>query len=107
MRAPPRGCPDVSNARGTVWTSGSARRSRARYRSFRRRPLHGFGPLRLALAAGGRRVRIAVENLACRRSGRLVFEGLSFALDEGQALVFAGRNGAGKSSLLAILAGQL
>jgi heme exporter protein A len=52
-------------------------------------------------------VRIAVENLACRRSGRLVFEGLSFALHEGQALVVTGRNGAGKSSLLAILAGQL
>jgi heme exporter protein A len=52
-------------------------------------------------------VRIAVENLACRRSGRLVFEGLSFSLDEGQALVVTGRNGAGKSSLLAILAGQL
>lgn len=52
-------------------------------------------------------MRIAIENLACRRSGRLVFEGLSFALDEGQALVVTGRNGAGKSSLLAILAGQL
>ena len=52
-------------------------------------------------------MRIAVENLACRRAGRLVFEGLSFALDEGQALVVTGRNGAGKSSLLAILAGQL
>ena len=52
-------------------------------------------------------MRIAVENLACRRSGRLVFEGLSFSLDEGQALVVTGRNGAGKSSLLGILAGQL
>jgi heme exporter protein A len=52
-------------------------------------------------------VRIAVENLACRRSGRLVFEGLSFSLDEGQALVVTARNGAGKSSLLGILAGQL
>jgi heme exporter protein A len=52
-------------------------------------------------------VRIAVENLACRRSGRLVFERLSFAIGEGQALVVTGRNGAGKSSLLGILAGQL
>ena len=52
-------------------------------------------------------MRIAIENLACRRSGRLVFEGLSFSLDEGQALVVTARNGAGKSSLLGILAGQL
>jgi heme exporter protein A len=52
-------------------------------------------------------VRIDVENLACRRSGRLVFEGLSFALAEGQSLVVTGLNGAGKSSLLGILAGQL
>jgi heme exporter protein A len=52
-------------------------------------------------------VRIDVQNLACRRSGRLVFEGLSFRLAEGQALLVTGRNGAGKSSLLGLLAGQL
>jgi heme exporter protein A len=52
-------------------------------------------------------VRIVVENLACRRSGRLVFEGLSFTLTQGEALIVTGRNGAGKSSLLAILAGRL
>jgi len=52
-------------------------------------------------------VRLTVEGLACRRSGRRVFEGLSFALDPGEALVVTGRNGAGKSSLLAILAGRL
>lgn len=56
---------------------------------------------------GAAQVRIDVDNLACRRSGRLVFEGLSFALGDGEALVVTGRNGAGKSSLLGILAGQL
>jgi len=52
-------------------------------------------------------VRIVVKNLACRRSGRLVFADLSFTLAAGEALVVTGRNGAGKSSLLALLAGRL
>ncbi|KAA2232149.1 heme ABC exporter ATP-binding protein CcmA [Salinarimonas soli] len=52
-------------------------------------------------------MRLIVEELACRRSGRRVFAGLSFALEAGEALVVTGRNGAGKSSLLAILAGRL
>jgi len=52
-------------------------------------------------------VRIVVKNLACRRSGRLVFADVSFTLSDGEALVVTGRNGAGKSSLLAILAGRL
>jgi heme exporter protein A len=52
-------------------------------------------------------VRLIVEDLACRRSGRRVFAGLSFALEPGEALVVTGRNGAGKSSLLAMLAGRL
>lgn len=52
-------------------------------------------------------MRLTVENLCCRRSGRRVFSGLSFALGPGEALAVTGRNGAGKSSLLAILAGRL
>jgi heme exporter protein A len=52
-------------------------------------------------------LRIEADNLACRRAGRRVFAGLSFALSEGEALIVTGRNGAGKSSLLAILAGRL
>ncbi len=52
-------------------------------------------------------MRLIVEDLACRRSGRRVFAGLSFALEPGEALVVTGRNGAGKSSLLAMLAGRL
>lgn len=41
------------------------------------------------------------------RGGRLVFEGLSFAVAGGEALVLTGANGAGKSSLLRQIAGLL
>lgn len=51
--------------------------------------------------------RLLAENLACRRSGRLIFEGLSFTLQPGEAIALTGRNGAGKSSLIAILCGRL
>jgi heme exporter protein A len=47
------------------------------------------------------------ENLACRRGGRLIFEGLAFRLGNGDAIALTGRNGAGKSSLLAMLCGRL
>jgi heme exporter protein A len=52
-------------------------------------------------------MRLVVEDLVCERSGRPVFSGVSFAVDGGQALALVGRNGAGKSSLLQILAGLL
>lgn len=52
-------------------------------------------------------VRIVAENLACRRSGRLIFQELTVSLRAGEALVVTGRNGAGKSTLLAVLAGRL
>ncbi len=55
----------------------------------------------------GDRVRLSVDNLACRRSGRRIFANLSFVLGPGDALAVTGRNGAGKSSLLAILSGRL
>ncbi|WP_336814603.1 heme ABC exporter ATP-binding protein CcmA [Bosea sp. MMO-172] len=51
--------------------------------------------------------RLLAENLACRRSGRLIFEGLSFTLQPGEAIALTGRNGAGKSSLIAMLCGKL
>ena len=50
---------------------------------------------------------LSVRDLACERGGRLVFEGLSFSLKTGEALVLTGPNGAGKSSLLRQLAGLL
>lgn len=50
---------------------------------------------------------LTAENLACRRGGRLIFEGLAFRLRNGEAIALTGRNGAGKSSLLAMLCGRL
>ncbi len=54
-----------------------------------------------------RGLRLSVNNLACERGERRIFEGVSFTLLSGEALVITGRNGAGKSSLLDILAGRL
>jgi heme exporter protein A len=51
--------------------------------------------------------RIAAIDLACRRGERVLFSGMSFALQPGAALHVAGANGIGKSSLLRILAGLL
>ncbi|HVO01031.1 MAG TPA: heme ABC exporter ATP-binding protein CcmA [Candidatus Cybelea sp.] len=47
------------------------------------------------------------EDLACRRGEALVLEGVSFALDPGDALWLEGPNGSGKSSLLRLMAGLL
>lgn len=47
------------------------------------------------------------EGLALVRGGRLLFEGLDLGLSPGEALIVTGRNGAGKSSLLRLLAGLL
>ena len=51
--------------------------------------------------------RLSANNLTCFRGGRLVFQGLSFAVETGGALLLTGTNGSGKSSLLRILAGLL
>ena len=45
------------------------------------------------------------DQLACNRGGREVFSGVCFNLLAGEALVVTGRNGAGKSSLLRMVAG--
>jgi heme exporter protein A len=45
--------------------------------------------------------------LACWRAERLVFAGLSFEVSPGEALLLTGANGAGKSSLLRLLAGLI
>lgn len=47
------------------------------------------------------------EGLACRRGGRAIFDGVGFRLDNGTAIALTGRNGAGKSSLIAMLSGRL
>lgn len=50
---------------------------------------------------------LAARDIACRRGDRLLFKGLSFSLQGGEALHLAGPNGIGKSSLIRILAGLL
>lgn len=51
--------------------------------------------------------RLQATGLACQRGERLLFRGLSFELERGEALQIAGPNGTGKSSLLRIIAGLL
>jgi heme exporter protein A len=50
-------------------------------------------------------LRLAGADLACERGGRIVFSGLSFTVSAGEVLAVTGRNGAGKSSLLRLVAG--
>jgi heme exporter protein A len=50
---------------------------------------------------------LAVEALACRRAGRLVFRDLGFHVGAGEAVALRGPNGVGKSTLLRLLAGFL
>jgi heme exporter protein A len=50
---------------------------------------------------------LSVRDLAAERGGRLVFAGLGFVLESGEALNVVGRNGVGKSTLLRVLAGLL
>jgi heme exporter protein A len=52
-------------------------------------------------------MQIRGENLSCSRGGRGVFAGLNFSLSSGEALLVTGRNGAGKSSLLRMIAGLI
>ena len=50
-------------------------------------------------------MRLTAVDLACHRGGRDVFAGVNSSVGEGEALAIAGRNGAGKSSLLRTVAG--
>jgi heme exporter protein A len=50
---------------------------------------------------------LVAEGLACRRGERLVFADLSFRLPAGGALVLAGTNGSGKTSLIRLVAGLI
>ncbi len=50
---------------------------------------------------------LTAERLACARGDRKLFDGLSFIVKAGQALAVEGANGAGKTSLLRLIAGFL
>ena len=50
---------------------------------------------------------LEARDLACLRGERAVFAGVSFRVAPGAALLLTGANGAGKSSLLRLLAGLL
>ena len=50
---------------------------------------------------------LAFDDVACIRGGRTLFEGVSFTLAAGAALIVSGPNGVGKSSLLRVAAGLL
>lgn len=50
---------------------------------------------------------LTVTKLSCIRQDRLIFKDLGFSLTEGEVLWVQGKNGAGKSSLLRIMAGLL
>lgn len=52
-------------------------------------------------------VLLRLDDVACIRGDRLLFEGLSLALAPGGALWLRGPNGAGKSSLIRLAAGLL
>lgn len=50
---------------------------------------------------------LAFDAVSVARGGRVLFEGLSFALGPGDAALVTGPNGAGKSSLVRVAAGLL
>jgi heme exporter protein A len=52
-------------------------------------------------------LKLSGTDLTCWRGGREVFRGVSFSVASGEGLLLTGRNGAGKSSLLRMIAGLL
>jgi heme exporter protein A len=52
-------------------------------------------------------VSLTAEKLACARGERRIFSGLDFQVAAGEVLVVEGANGAGKTSLLRLIAGFL
>jgi len=52
-------------------------------------------------------MRLTGSQLRCVRGGREIFAGLDFTADAGEALAVVGANGAGKTSLLRLIAGLI
>jgi heme exporter protein A len=50
-------------------------------------------------------MKLVADDVGCVRGGREVFAQLTFSVAAGEALLVTGRNGAGKSSLLRVIAG--
>ncbi|MET0278190.1 MAG: heme ABC exporter ATP-binding protein CcmA [Pseudorhodoplanes sp.] len=50
---------------------------------------------------------LSAQALVCQRGGRTVFQDLEFSVASGQAMIVTGHNGAGKSSLLRMIAGLI
>lgn len=50
---------------------------------------------------------LGFREVTCVRGGRVLFDGLSFVLEPGGAVLVTGPNGAGKSSLIRVAAGLL
>lgn len=50
-------------------------------------------------------MRLSGEDLACERGGRMLFAGVSFVLDTGEAMLIEGPNGSGKTTLIRAIAG--
>ena len=56
---------------------------------------------------GEQPVQLVAELLVLSRGGRVIVDGLSFAVGAGEALLLTGRNGAGKTTLIRALGGFL
>src|SRR3546814_15720428 len=50
---------------------------------------------------------LSFQNVTCLRADRILFEGMDYALQPGEAALTAGPNGAGQSSLIRLAAGLL
>lgn len=52
-------------------------------------------------------MRLSVKNLAVDRGARRIVDGVSFAVEAGEALVLVGPNGAGKTTIIRTVAGLI
>ena len=60
-----------------------------------------FGPTCANFGQMPKKTSLAAHGISCQRGGRLLFEGLSFALQPGDGLLVTGPNGAGKDEPVA------